>query len=58
MLRMLKNLSATDISQPGSRVLRRPGSSQSSIVLTNNLAEISSRSDVWKDCNFNFVDWS
>ena len=31
MLRLLKNLSGTDISQPGSRVLRRPGSSLGSI---------------------------
>ena len=31
VLRLLKNLSGTDISQPGSRVLRRPGSSLGSI---------------------------
>ena len=31
VLRLLKNLSGTDISQPGSRVLRRPGSSRGSI---------------------------
>ena len=30
-LRLLKNLSGGDISQPGSRALRRPGSSQGSI---------------------------
>ena len=31
LLRLPKNLSGTDISQPGSRVLRRPGSSLGSI---------------------------
>ena len=31
MLRLLKHLSGTDISQPGSQVLRRPGSSLGSI---------------------------
>ena len=30
LLRLLKNLSGTDISQPGSRKLRRPGSSPGS----------------------------
>ena len=33
LLRLQKNLSGTDISRPGSRVLRRPGSSLSSIDL-------------------------
>ena len=31
LLRLLKNLSGTDISQPGSRILRRPSSSLRSI---------------------------
>ena len=31
LLRLLKNLSGTDISQPGSQALRRTGSSQGSI---------------------------
>ena len=54
MLRLLKNLSGTDVSQPGSLGLRQLGSSMNQI--SNDLAEIISRSDVLKNCNFIFID--
>ena len=46
MLRLLKNLSETDISQPGSRLLRRPGSSLFRLI--NSFTEMINRWDVIK----------